>query len=478
MSYRRRDKEAESFAYNGSGEKNVPLRPKMDQKRQGWPKVYWRHLASLLCLWICLVQYYEVTFVKRAINRCKWSNWEHWPKTADPHHMAVLADPQIMDAHSYPGRPWIVNFFTQNVLDNYHARNWKQIHHTLDPDSTFFLGDLFDGGRRWNDSAWISEYVRFNSIFPKKPNRLTVMSLPGNHDIGFGDTVVEESLSRFKSFFGDPSSKWEVGNHTIVLLDTISLSDSKSERVSSVPRDFLNRFAESPKSNPRILFTHVPLWRDPVSQTCGPDRESKKPFPMEQGLQYQTVIDVDISQEVLTKIEPSLVLSGDDHDFCRVNHKYHSKRGQETAEEVTVKSCAMNMGISRPAIQLLSLYNPQDSLASEETYHTNICYLPNPYKALKMYICTYVGTILFLVWVHFFPKSFNKIFTSIVDRKTREVINVLPIATKKLDVRASRDEMNELFAGDGSTKFKQFVMNASVMTSMIFLIFTFYYKQA
>ncbi|SCU81817.1 LADA_0C01244g1_1 [Lachancea dasiensis] len=471
MSFRRREVDDCHNTVDPGLKKSEFFRPRLgSQGKHGSirQQVHWRYLIAWLCLWVCLIQYYEVSVVKRAMKRCQWSNWEEWPETATPHHMAVLADPQIMDAHSYPGRPWIANYFTQQVVDNYHARNWKYMHHILDPHSTFFLGDLFDGGRRWNDSDWMQEYKRFNQIFPKKPNRLTVMSLPGNHDIGFGDTVIPESWARFSTYFGDPSSKWDVGNHTIVLLDTISLSDSQNEAISAVPREFLDRFDESPRSTPRVLMTHVPLWRDPNKQLCGAKRESQKPFPMAKGEQYQTVIDWGLSQEVLQKIEPSLVLSGDDHDYCHIEHTYLSDRGSTRADEITVKSCAMNMGISRPAIQLLSLYNPDLLSTSKDTYHTNICYLPDPYKALRMYVYTYVSTILFLFWIIFLPKSFNKVLESAMLRGSREFTHVLPIATKKHGLKATQEDVDDLLAVNGNRKIRRFVMNVTVMTFMIF----------
>ncbi|CEP61454.1 putative lipid phosphatase CDC1 LALA0_S03e03224g [Lachancea lanzarotensis] len=486
MSYRRREPD-ENWHLNNASEvkKHDTLRPKITRTsfvevNSKWQllrqMVAWRYLVSWLCFWVCLVQYYENTVVKRAMGKCQWSSWEAWPQSATPHHMAVLADPQIMDAHSYPGRPWIVNFFTQKIVDNYHVRNWKYLHHTLDPDSTFFLGDLFDGGRYWEDSAWIAEYSRFNRIFPKKPNRLAVMSLPGNHDIGFGDTIMEESLSRFKAYFGETSSKWDVGNHTIVLLDTISLSDTQNEKVSAAPRSFLDLVAQSPKSSPRILLTHVPLWRDPDVQTCGPERESPKPFPVMKGVQYQTLIESDLSQEVLQKIGPSLVLSGDDHDYCHVKHTYSSKGDTETAEEITVKSCAMNMGISRPALQLLSLYNPQQSPYADDTYRTNICYLPDPFKALQMYVCAYILTLLFIGWMSVAPKSFKKVLGFKLRKKTKDGMLVLPLASKKGSVPIN--DLSDMSNLSAVGKTQNFIVNASVMSLMLMLVFTFQYTKA
>lgn len=360
-------------------------------------KIHWKLFLYSSLFWIILISYYETSYVKNTINRCQWNKWEKWSSSSQPHRVALYADPQIMDAHSYPDRPRIVNYITRAIVDHYHIRNWKYIQYYLDPNTNFFLGDLFDGGRRWDDEYWINEYKRFHSIFPKKPNRKTVFSLPGNHDIGFGDTVIESSFKRFSTFFGETSSTHNIGNHTFVLLDTIALSDTTNENISSIPKEFLNQYAAMKEHPfPRILLTHVPLWRDPEQQPCGPRRESKKLFPIMRGEQYQTVIENSISQKILSIISPKYVFSGDDHDYCHIKHSYQHNGESHTADEITVKSCAMNMGINKPAIQLLSLLNDG---TTTDTIQTEICYLPNAFLPLFVYGFFAVVNLILVIYV-------------------------------------------------------------------------------
>ena len=268
--------------------KSAPWKMQYEQDKN---RVYWRYISLLFIMWLVVIHYYENIVVKRAMMKCNWSKWEQWPKDAQSHKVALFADPQIMDAHSYPGRPAIVNYFTRVLLDHYHERNWKYVNYYLEPNTNFFLGDLFDGGRYWEDEYWFQEYSRFHKIFPKKESVKTIMSLPGNHDIGFGDTVIESSLNRWTAYFGEPSSYHDFGNHTFVLVDTISLSDKANLNISKVPREFMNKFAEGEHPLPKFLLTHVPLWRNAKQQNCGSLRESKKTFPIQKGDQYQTVID-------------------------------------------------------------------------------------------------------------------------------------------------------------------------------------------
>lgn len=88
------------------------------------------------------------TFVSH-IDACHWEKWEEWPADAAPHHLVFIADPQIVDPHTYPGRPWPLSSLTESYTDRYMARNFRLINEKLDPDSVVFLGDLFDGGREW-----------------------------------------------------------------------------------------------------------------------------------------------------------------------------------------------------------------------------------------------------------------------------------------------------------------------------------------
>lgn len=121
----------------------------------------------------------------------------------------------------------------------------------MHPDSLFFLGDLFDGGREWSTSQstspteefkkygenfWLREYKRFGDIFFEHWNsggsgpglgqrgRRLIATLPGNHDLGFGNGIQEPVRARFNAYFGEGNQVDTLGNHTFVSVDTVSLS--------------------------------------------------------------------------------------------------------------------------------------------------------------------------------------------------------------------------------------------------------------
>ncbi|ODQ64975.1 Metallo-dependent phosphatase, partial [Nadsonia fulvescens var. elongata DSM 6958] len=366
------------------------------------------HVSVLALLWLSLIYYNERYEVNRTIKSCHWDNWETWnasgSTTANPYRVALVADPQLVDDHTYVGRPRPLLAITRFIVDLYLRKHWVYINQVLKSDSTLFLGDLFDGGRDWDDKVWFEEYERWNGIFGKS-SKDVIMSLPGNHDIGYGDTIHPFALERFRSVFGETSQTLDRGNHTFVLLDTISMENKINQTIYEPHYNFMKELGQTTELFPRILLTHVPLYRPP-GVSCGAKRESLNPFPLTRGDQYQTVLDSDVSSDVLTNIRPVVIFSGDDHDACHVKHTYQKEQNQSPAiaNEYTVKSMSMAMGISRPGIQLLSLNNPSNYLnENAETYQTRVCLMAPPYQPFIRYGELAFLTLIILAVVAYTP---------------------------------------------------------------------------
>lgn len=386
------------------------------KKERLYQHIRWKQIFSLYIVACLLIHYFEIIKPYHTFQSCLWNNWETWSESATPHHSIILGDPQIVDEYSYPTRGRLLLHITKLISDNYLHRNHNMYNKVLQPDSVIFVGDLFDGGREWNDTQWLKEYKRFNKIFNPLDGVRQLRQIPGNHDVGFGNGIDFEKYSRFKAYFGNADEVVLLGNHSIILMDTVSLSCKDDSRVKQSSEEFLSKFEDSSSpyfQYPRIAFSHVPLFRFNELQHCGPFRESKKKFPVVKGTQYQTVLEYEMSQRIINSIKPAILFSGDDHDYCHIRHpigKSYSKNpsdyeyhagdhpGISYADEVTVKSSAMTGGIQKPAIQLLSLWNPLDKVedswkvdnkeslsVDSETAVTHLCYLPSPYKPLVHY---------------------------------------------------------------------------------------------
>ncbi|KAF3989971.1 hypothetical protein FT663_02050 [Candidozyma haemuli var. vulneris] len=412
MNFRRRDRKHEGPVV--PDEKVPEPRPTFQPRRNGHRVLSFKLILGLLVYFLVIIHYFERVRVKNAVNSCQWDNWEHWSgEKADvtPHRVAFIADPQLVDDHTYPKLPRLVGYLLRRMSDNYLHTNYKFMQYYLDPDTVIFLGDMFDGGREWDDKMWLDEYKRFNKIFPKKPNRRSIRSLPGNHDIGF-QNVSTHNMERFAAYFGEANDFYELGNHTIVQLDTISMSH-EDPAVHTQAREFLASLdTKINPSMPRMVLTHVPLYRDPRVETCDALRESSRPFPLQRGHQYQTVIDYSYTSQILNQLSPKIVFSGDDHDYCDMHHVDYTDNSKILAREISVKTASMTNGIKYPAIQLLSLNNPYDpnpksKLASPDdttTYKTMMCYMPTPYAGAKFYGLSYLVAVGILVACIVYPE--------------------------------------------------------------------------
>lgn len=494
MKFRGKEKD-ESFLPLPNGIEKEKIKPKFNIQDHSstieWivnqiKRINWNLILCLTIYWIITIHHFERIVPKRAINKCQWDKWERWEdKSAAPHRIALIGDPQIVDEHTYSGRPEILNYFVKKISDNYLYRNNAYLQSHLDPDSTIFLGDLFDGGREWEDKMWLKEYQRFNKIFPKKVNRKTIQSLPGNHDIGF-EKIDYDVAKRFSTFFGESNDYHELGNHSIILLDSISLSHT-DPKIKKPAMDFLNTLNDKLNSQfPRILLTHVPLYRFNDKQLCGPLRESKSLFPMQKGKQYQTIIDYDVTQSILGTVHPDIIFSGDDHDYCDVQHSYTYNGQEKLAREITMKTASMTNGIRYPAYQLLSLNNPynpnpkrkvveddesENAKEPEQTFSTEMCYLPDPYLALKLYVLALITSIAIILVNFVFPTLFNSII-NIIFRTLLNNRTSLPLFDQS---KWKPQSSGHLIGAERSIS--NFVVHSMLILVIIYILFGIYYRK-
>ncbi|KAI1475463.1 hypothetical protein F4774DRAFT_397029 [Daldinia eschscholtzii] len=269
----------------------------------------------LVGLWVLVMLWGERWVFASRIRSCDWDHWEDWPAGVTPHRLIFIADPQIIDPHSYPGRPWPLNPLTMTITDNYMRRSYIQLQKQLHPDTVFFLGDLFDGGREWKtatgdfedpewakdhrpaeerkhlkewhrkygDNYWLREYARFGNIFydnwnlggvfpgPGQRGRKLISSLPGNHDLGFGAEVKVPARHRFNAYFGETNRVDVIGNHTFVSVDTVSLSAGTSSMRGQVDLQPIygpvQQFLKEVKATKRrAVQKEVRFWRSEVEE--------------------------------------------------------------------------------------------------------------------------------------------------------------------------------------------------------------------
>ncbi|KAF8932560.1 hypothetical protein BGZ58_006997 [Dissophora ornata] len=305
----------------------------------------------------------------------------------------------------------------ETYTDIFMKRSFRRMHSSLKPDAVLFLGDLNDGGRishgyvfeknknrfferifqtrttAWNqrplvidptvtteegqpiseahgdeENIAVSGYYQQLANVPldaadreamRNTGRSVRLYVAGNHDVGFGDTLIRSSMVRYKQVFGAVNYEINVGNHSLVVLDTLSLS-SGIQDIREESHRFLAQMEKETPTLPRILFTHVPLFRLDTTY-CGDARETEQLILNRKGEQYQNMVNATLSRQILHNVQPDMVFSGDDHDWCEIAH---SLDGTLTPE-VTLPTFSFAQGIQQPGFVMLSLYNPQHKVRNE-----------------------------------------------------------------------------------------------------------------
>ena len=323
-----------------------------------------------------------------------------WPLNNAEANIVLLADPQVVDRNSYPNRNNIGMKLSEIMSDRYLARNFRLIDKFMKPDAYFFLGDLFDGGREWDDEAWFAEFDRFCRIFPYSELIPRVTSLPGNHDVGSANTINKLAFERFEKYFGETTTIKSIADHNIVMLDTNAMMDSADKEISGKIKEFYKILLDNSEVlQPLIILSHVPLYR-PDGSDCGPNNE-REVIRLRMGYQYVTMVDAAISTDILRNLNPDFVFSGDHHDICEYVHELPDKNILET----TVKTFSMAGGMQRPGFQVISLN-------SGGTSATNPVLLPKPFSPFFILGGLYaMYTVLVIVTAIRTPKK--KLYTSL-----------------------------------------------------------------
>ncbi|KAG0262188.1 hypothetical protein BG011_000239 [Mortierella polycephala] len=77
----------------------------------------------------------------------------------------------------------------------------------------------------------------------RSKGRSVRLYVAGNHDVGFGDTLIRKAMQRYKNEFGSVNYKIQVGNHTLVVLDTLALS-SDTPSIHEESQEFLSQIGQ------------------------------------------------------------------------------------------------------------------------------------------------------------------------------------------------------------------------------------------
>lgn len=157
-------------------------------------------------------------------------------------------------------------------------------------------------------------------------------------------------------------------------------------------------------------MTHVPLYRPPGT-LCGPDRQGRsREIHQGRGYQYQNLVNADLSRQLLDRINPVIVFSGDDHDYCLVKHN----KDDEEIPEISVPTFSMAQGVHYPGVILLDLSITSDHTQQEgkdtttAALATKLCWLPDQIAIFIGYGCLLALSLTSLMVVHIYRWSMHR----------------------------------------------------------------------
>ncbi|ORY47382.1 Metallo-dependent phosphatase [Rhizoclosmatium globosum] len=348
-------------------------------------------------LWVINIFVFEYLYARVYMYSC---SWPVTGKSGKDIRIALIGDPQLTDAYSYRQNGLLL-YLTQFYSDVFMKRNFKLLNYIYKPDYVLILGDIMDGGREWRDEQhpdyFDPELKRLKHIFllPQVEDKMIYMA--GNHDIGFGPQIIPQAYKRHQHHFGDPNFSLSIANHTFIALDTLSYSGENESPYFQKADKFLRDFvATDPATQPRILLTHIPLFR-PDNSPCGPLR-NKPLIRQGRGYQYQNLVVESLSEHILQSVKPVLVLSGDDHDDCVYTHTSKSL----TVPEHSIATFSWLQGNIYPGFALLAVNSDVSGVRDESAHQIGKCSLPPQLLIYKWYIwflvITLVGCFGMAVW--------------------------------------------------------------------------------
>ncbi|KAK3817713.1 MAG: hypothetical protein J3Q66DRAFT_189204 [Benniella sp.] len=177
------------------------------------------------------------------------------------YRIGIISGPQLTDWFSHYQSGALLKL-VETYTDLYMKRSFHRLHKSLQPEAVLFLGDLIDGGGDSNKAVFDKNTRRFERVFGTRSsvwNRAPIfmdaepaviptdgaqvnitgryeqrlgmlfdaksrelvrgygrsarLYVAGNHDVGFGNTLIRSSMVRYKQTFGSTNYEVSVGNH-------------------------------------------------------------------------------------------------------------------------------------------------------------------------------------------------------------------------------------------------------------------------
>ena len=223
-------------------------------------------------LGLILIFYNE--FLVYLINYMSWPEIYNPPGYIDsqndpdsqPIRILLVADPQLIGEND---EKWYYSWLARWDSDRYLHTTFTLANSYIKPNSTFYLGDLFDEGLKSTDEQYDRYFERFKRIFQFEKfskSGIRQLFISGDNDIG-GEYMGDRNGhldERFEKYFGDMVETLELNKYlNLIKLDldyTISFYDQiKRSYLKQLLSRLRKKQANSTKTNEKftIILNHM-----------------------------------------------------------------------------------------------------------------------------------------------------------------------------------------------------------------------------
>ncbi|KAF5380541.1 hypothetical protein D9615_004535 [Tricholomella constricta] len=199
--------------------------------------------------------------------------------------------------------------------------------------------------------------------------------------------------------------------------------------------EHVKHIAKERGSDPLVLLSHIPLAREVYN--CGPLREKGTIRPG-MGFGCQNTLGKEVMNFLLEELQPSVIFSGDDHDYCETTHS----NGIDSSAR-SPSSLSMAMGIKRSGFQLLSLAaqgHTNAVMKIQKTYADVPCVLPDQ---ISIYLSAYIPLLLVSLLVALVSNAFRVRSGRFKQQRRRRKLSIPSRPHTTLRLRKTGDSSEE-----------------------------------
>ncbi|EDW28853.1 GL18726 [Drosophila persimilis] len=320
----------------------------------------WLYACFVIILCALIFCEYVADFV--VLQKCKWPEIKRkmGKYVDDPLRAMIIADPHLLGPHR---GHWLDQFYREWHM----TRAFQAASRLFQPDVVFVLGDLFDEGDMVSDKQF-KEYVwRYLQMF-RLPPGIPLISIVGNHDVGFHYKMHPFFMSRFQNdlnyslvhLYTIKQIHFVIINSMAMEADGCMFCNEAESALKNISRTLhcmkypeeaeCARTRRHPYSQP-ILLQHFPTYR--ISDTMCQEHDA--PF-IEAYRERFHVISKESTDMLGELLKPRLAFAGHSHHFCHSVNRLG-------IDEYTVASFSWRNKIN-PSFMLATL-TPDDYVVSK-----------------------------------------------------------------------------------------------------------------